>query len=89
MNKLLWWGYLHTSGTLQAKRYFDELDIREAHESPFCKQVVGPFEASGRDEALLIVKNLTDENENTRTNGVESNNEGFIMRVQTNYYKPN
>lgn len=61
MNKLLWWGYLHTSGTLQAKRYFGELDIQEAHESPFCKKVVGPFEASDRDEALTIVKNLTDE----------------------------
>lgn len=67
MDKLLWWGYLHTSGTLQAKRYFDELDIQEAHDSPFCEQVVGPFEASGRDEALTIVKNLTDGSDNRKT----------------------
>ena len=50
-SKLLWWGYKHTSGTYQAKRYFDRLDIQEAMESPFCDQVVGPFEAENRDEA--------------------------------------
>lgn len=55
-NRNLWWGYVHTSGTLQAKRYFDPLDIQEAHQSPFCEQVVGPFEAKDRDEALEIVK---------------------------------
>jgi len=60
-NKNQWWGYLHTSGTYQAKRYFEPLDIEEAEESPFCKKVVGPFDASNRDEALNIVKTLTDE----------------------------
>lgn len=60
MNKNLWWGYRHTSGTLQAKRYFDPRDISEAHQSPFCKQVVGPFNASDREEALKIVKEKTD-----------------------------
>ena len=54
----LWWGYQHTSGTLQAKPYFEPLDIQEANQSPFCKKVVGPFEACGRDEALLIVETL-------------------------------
>jgi hypothetical protein len=55
---ILWWGYLHTSGTLQAKPYFEPLDIQEAQESPFCEKVVGPFQAYGRDEALLIVESL-------------------------------
>ncbi len=55
----LWWGYRHTSGTLQAKRYFDPRDIEEAHESPFCACVVGPFKATGRDDALRIVKERT------------------------------
>jgi hypothetical protein len=59
MSKNLWWGYLHTSGSLQAKRYFDELDIEEANQSPFCQIVVGPFEASDREEALTIVKEKT------------------------------
>ena len=58
-DKLLWWGYKHTSGTYQAKRYFEQLDIMEAQESPFCEIVVGPFEASGREEALKIVKEQT------------------------------
>lgn len=58
-NKLQWWGYKHISGTIQAKRYFDQLDIQEANESPFCEIVVGPFEASGRDEALKIVEERT------------------------------
>ena len=57
--KNLWWGYKHTSGTLQAKRYFGPLDIQEANESPFCDQVVGPFEAEGRDEALKIIAEQT------------------------------
>lgn len=54
-----WWGYLHTSGTLQAKPYREPLDIQEAKESPFCKKVVGPFNALNRDHALLIVQQLT------------------------------
>ncbi len=53
-----WWGYLHQSGTLQAKRYFDTRDITEALESPMCKTVVGPFDAKDRDEAIEIVKQL-------------------------------
>lgn len=57
--KHLFWGYKHTSGSLQAKRYFGPLDIKEAHESPFCAIVVGPFEASDREEALKIVGEQT------------------------------
>lgn len=64
-NSLMWWGYLHTSGTLQAKPYFGPLDIQEANESPFCKKVVGPFNANGRDEALLIVETLVNEEDIT------------------------
>ncbi len=55
--KNLWWGYLHTSGTIQAKRYFGPLDIKEAEESPFCEIVMGPFEAEDREEALTYLKN--------------------------------
>ena len=55
--KILWWGYKHTSGTLQAKRYFDKKDIEEAYESPFCEQIIGPFEAKNRDEAISYIEN--------------------------------
>jgi hypothetical protein len=55
--ELDWWGYVHKEGTLQAKRYFGAEDINEAHESPFCIFVHGPFKAKNRDQALDIVKN--------------------------------
>lgn len=54
-DKNQWWGYLHVEGTLQAKRYFDPLDIAEAYESPFVDRVVGPFSADTREEALSII----------------------------------
>lgn len=66
--KNLWWGYLHISGTLQAKRYFDPLDIQEAEDSPFCRRAVGPFEAADRDEALAIVKEQTKDFANKENN---------------------
>jgi hypothetical protein len=54
MNK--WWGYLHTNGGLHVKRYFDEEDISEAHESPFVWIVAGPWECADHDEALVKLK---------------------------------
>lgn len=60
-DKQQWWGYLHTEGTHQAKRYFEPLDIQEANESPFCAKVVGPFMAANRDEAIETVKRLTND----------------------------
>ena len=62
MSKQLWWGYKHVSGTLQAKRYFGKLDTDEAEQSPFVEQVVYPFEAESRDEALEIIKEQTNNN---------------------------
>lgn len=59
MSELTWWGYKHNSGTYQAKRYFDKLDIKEARESPFVDIVVGPFTAKDREDALEQVKKLT------------------------------
>ena len=51
MKELEWWGYIHINGTLQIKRYFDQLDITEAYESPFCTDIRGPVEANTREEA--------------------------------------
>lgn len=59
--KKQWYGYKHISGTYQAKRYFSLLDIQEAEESPFVKQVVGPFLSHTRDQALEYVKSQTKE----------------------------
>lgn len=58
-NKQQWWGYKHTSGTYQAKRYWEKLDIQEAIDSPFCDIVVGPFLAADREDALRQVQELT------------------------------
>lgn len=57
--KPLWWGYKHVSGTLQAKRYFDKRDTDEAEESPFVAQVVYPFRATDREEALAHIEEET------------------------------
>lgn len=51
----IWWGYLHESGTIHAKRYFDERDLQEAYESPFCRHVFRPFKALDRDDALKVI----------------------------------
>ena len=59
MSKQLWWGYKHVSGTYQAKRYFDKRDTDEAEQSPYCEQVVYPFEAESRDEAIEYIKEQT------------------------------
>ena len=55
-DSILWWGYRHTNGTLQAKRYFGREDIKEAAESDFVDDYYGPFECNGREEALKILK---------------------------------
>lgn len=48
-----WWGYLHTNGTVQVKRYFDSRDIEEALESDFVVKTAGPFNAVDRAEAIV------------------------------------
>ena len=57
-NKIIWWGYRHMNGSIQAKRYFGSLDIYEARESPFCKTVSSPFEAINREDALKQLEKL-------------------------------
>lgn len=56
--KLLWWGYRHLNGNIQAKRYFERIDIQEAEESPFCVKVSQPFKAKSREDALSQLKDL-------------------------------
>ena len=56
--RLMWWGYLHSNGIIQVKRWFgDHKDYTEDCDgNPFVLQVVQPFEAASRDEALKILK---------------------------------
>lgn len=50
--KIYWWGYLHTNGSIQAKRFFSQQDITEAGESPFVVKVYGPFVCDSREKAV-------------------------------------
>ena len=61
-NENKWWGYIHTSGSLHAKRYFDERDIDEAMESPFCLLV---FQAV-YDSREAVIKAMEDHLENSK-----------------------
>lgn len=51
--KILWFAYRHIDGTLHAKRYFGEEDLKEAQESPFVASV--GFLAETKEEALLLL----------------------------------
>jgi len=54
-----WWGYKHTNGSYQVKRFFNKSDLTDSAMSPFVERVYGPFEAEDRDEALkIIAKNI-------------------------------
>lgn len=55
---LMYWGYVHVNGTIHIKRYFGSADILEATESPFCKIILGPFQAKSVEGASLIFNML-------------------------------
>lgn len=58
-SKLQWWGYRHINNSVQAKRFFTSVDISEAMESDMVYDVVGPFLAKDREEALSIIAQAT------------------------------
>ncbi len=57
MGKNMWWGYLHKNGTIQIKRWFgDHKDYTDdCKDNEFVQQVVPPFPAATRDEAIEIL----------------------------------
>jgi len=56
--KMQWWGYLHTNGSIQVKRFFSQQDITEASESPFVSMAYGPIEAIDREDAIKKLKEV-------------------------------
>ena len=58
MNRIMWWGYLHENGTIQAKRWFGDHEdyTGDCIGNPFVLQVVPPFEANSREEAIDIIR---------------------------------
>lgn len=55
--KIMWWGYLHSSGTIQVKRWFgDHKDYTtDCEGNDFVVKVVKPFEAESADAARRII----------------------------------
>jgi len=60
MAKMLWWGYLHNSGTIHTKRFFSQGDIDEAKASPFVNEVFGPWEVENKAEAEKRIREEAD-----------------------------
>jgi len=56
-SKIEWWGYLHSNGTIQTKRWFgDHRDYTEDCENnPFVQAVCPPFSADTPEEARKII----------------------------------
>lgn len=56
-DEILWWGYLHSNGTIQVKRWYgDTKDYTDdCEDNPFIVRVVPPFNASCRLAAEEIV----------------------------------
>ena len=54
MENTMWWGYLHSNGTIQVKRWFgDRKDYTEDCEgNDFVVRVVPPFAADTREAAV-------------------------------------
>ena len=58
MKELMWWGYLHSNGTVQTKRWFG--DVKDYTDdcigNPFVQKVVEPFSASCFEKAESVIK---------------------------------
>jgi hypothetical protein len=57
MSDLMWWGYLHANDTVQVKRWFGDVKdyTDDCIDNDFVVQVVPPFAAGSREEAIKIV----------------------------------
>lgn len=53
-NTIEWFAYLQTNGSIQLKRFHNQIDIEEALESAFVADVFGPFDAESRNIATVI-----------------------------------
>lgn len=55
---LMWWGYLHSNGSIQVKRWFgDHKDYTDDCDgNDFVQQVVRPFKADTWEAAEEIIK---------------------------------
>lgn len=53
-----WFFYVHTNGNYITKRWFSELDMVEAEQSPFVREVHGPYpDQQTLQDAIFVHKN--------------------------------
>jgi len=54
---IMWWGYLHSNGQVQVKRWFGDVkDYTEDCEgNDFVQQVVPPFKADSKEMAYELI----------------------------------
>lgn len=50
-----WWAYRHINGDWFFRRYLDEGDLEDAHDSDFVDTVIPPFPADTREDAVRHV----------------------------------
>jgi len=52
-----WWGYLHSNGTIQVKKWWGDHDdyTRDCKDNPFVQAVVKPFQADTYEAAGKII----------------------------------
>ena len=53
-----WWAYLHSNGSIQLKRWFGDHNdyTTDCYGNDFVTEVIKPFKAYTREQALEIVK---------------------------------
>lgn len=58
MNKIMWWGYLHSNGSIQLKRWFGDIHdyTTDCIGNDFVSKVVPPFESNTMEEAMNKLK---------------------------------
>ena len=49
---LLWYGYRHTNGRVQVKRFFGVRDLEDCRDSDFVVSYTAAFPAEGREDAM-------------------------------------
>ncbi len=66
--KNMWWGYLHANGSVQVKRWFGDIAdyTTDCDGNPFVIEVVAPFEAKTREDALSFIRKRLGVNPSTK-----------------------
>lgn len=88
--RTMWWGYLHSNGNIQVKRWFgDHKDYTDdCEDNDFVVQVVKPFAADNREQAMDIIAQQIVKNENLpkipQPDGVRLEKDDFHFSINYN-----